>query len=101
MGDLSVRQVFERLHISEAKIRTMVSEGRFPHAYKMDSTKIKSPFLIPEAGAIAFENAQHSFQSSRVVRKSYSIVYLNKNRMPMKGILFDSFFIETYSSVLS
>ncbi len=63
--DLTVKQVAERLHVSDDKVRLLVREGRFPHVYKMDPAKATSPFLIPEKDVVAFEKSRHSsFQSS-------------------------------------
>ena len=56
--DLTVKQVAERLHVSDDKVRLLVKEGRFPHAYKLDPVKETSPFLIPEKDVIEFEKAR-------------------------------------------
>lgn len=68
--ELTVKQVAERLHVSGEKVRQMVNEGRFPHAYKLDALKETSPFLIPAKDVAAFERSRHDlpFRSSRAVR---------------------------------
>ncbi len=56
--DLTLREAGERLHVSHEKVRQMVLEGRFPHAYRKDPNKITSPFYIPLKDVIAFEKSR-------------------------------------------
>ncbi len=53
--DLTNKQAAERLHVSHEKIRQMILEGLFPHAFKKDGSKKTSPYVIPERDLIAFE----------------------------------------------
>ena len=58
--DMNLQQVAQRLHLSDEKVRLMIQEGRFPHAFKMDPAKVTSPFFIPERDVIAFEKKRRA-----------------------------------------
>ena len=55
---MNLQQVAQRLKLSVEKIRLMVQEGRFPHAFKADPAKVTSPFFIPERDVAAFEKSR-------------------------------------------
>jgi len=67
--NLTVKQVAERLRVSDEKVRQMVKEGRFPGAFQSDAAKMTSPFLIPDRDVAAFERSrERPFRSSRAAR---------------------------------
>ncbi len=47
--------VAKRLRCSTFKVRSLIHEGRFPHARKIDPAKRNSPWLIPLDDVIAYE----------------------------------------------
>ncbi len=64
-SEFTTKQAGERLNVSHEKIRQLILEGRFPHAYKMDMAKTTSPYMIPEKDLIAFEKSRHAVWSSQ------------------------------------
>jgi len=55
---LNVHEVARLLKVSDATVRIMVREGKFPNAYQMTPGKETSPFCIPEKDVTAFEKSR-------------------------------------------
>jgi excisionase family DNA binding protein len=63
-NNLSVLQVSERLGVDRETVRAWIHAGEFPNAYKTRPSAKTSPFVIPEADVIAFEERRHGQFSS-------------------------------------
>jgi hypothetical protein len=61
MGDLTVKEVAERLGLDERTAGHYVAKGYFPGAYKVNPFAARrSPWRIPEDAVIAFEEKRRS-----------------------------------------
>ena len=58
--ELRVGGVAQRLNCSPTKVRTLIDEGRFPNARKLDPLKKTSPYLIPVSDVVQFEKDRYS-----------------------------------------
>jgi transposase len=55
---LSTQEAASRLQVSAETIRRMISEGIFPHARKQRPEKRTSPYQIPLANILSYEQSQ-------------------------------------------
>jgi excisionase family DNA binding protein len=51
----STREAAQRLGVTARTIQQWINDGKLPGAYKLDPTGQTSPYRIPEADIVAFE----------------------------------------------
>ena len=62
--DLTTQEAATRLKLSTRKVQQLYTEGRFPHAYKLDPAKSNSPVRIPEQDLINYEQSRRDASKS-------------------------------------
>ena len=60
---LRVTEVAARLHVSDTTIHRWIEQEQFPNAFKIGPAK-NSPYLIPEADVVAYEERRPKAKAS-------------------------------------